>query len=1041
MSQSVAPFVRRARRAILAGALAGAGISTGFSTGIAAGNDRPNDVAVPQADDGPITAAAGAPDPADLVPGITFRIWDVDRPLSRVHEPAPDQSPNLDELRTVIDYPAQGDFGGFGDRFLVEVLGWLDITEAGSYTFRLTSDDGSLLVINDQRIIWNRGLHAPRPMDGAVVLRPGLHQLNVLMFEHEGGEMLRLEWRRPGQADFEIVPVSALRTEGGVTRVVAPGPKRLKDEIGALRPGDGLELAGPHPGWRIETIRPDGFDPMVGCLAVLPDGRLAVGDFEPKNNGRIMTEPNGTLYALSNLGAADRNDIKVEVIAEGLYHPLGLCVVDGVLYCAERDAITRLEDLDGDGRYESREVFAEGWASDNYHHFTFGLEHHDGWLYATLSTSINSATKVTEGKILGINGPNPPHRGTLLRARLSDGRVEFLAGGFRTPNGVLVTPSGDMFVGDNQGAWMPGNKINHVRPGRFYGHYNETRVKTEAYPTGGAPSLFSDRPPSPPAVWLPHNEIANSPTDFMLITDGAFAGQILASDVKLGGIRRAWFDAVDGELQGGAVRHSQGFEGGTNRLLATAGGTIIVGCIGERDTWSWRGTRTGLQRMVPTGRTAYEFERVSATPTGLRVYFTRPVPAGILESTDAWTIRQWRYVAGPDYGGPKRGEAARPVRSATASDDGLSVELVIPGLSAGHVVGGRFDGRSEGGERLHSTDFWYSLNRIPATTDAIQPADLLTPAPAPAPAPAAASATPATPATPAGEPNAASTTDAAENVAAPAVTAAPTSPLRVLVFSKTAGFRHGSIGSGVACVRELGSEHGFAVEHTEDATIFNDADLQRFGAVVFLNTTGNILDLSQEAAFQRFVRGGGGFVGVHSASDTEYDWSWYGGLVGAYFRQHPAVQEATIRVVDRDHPSTAHLGDTWVRTDEWYDFNAAPAPRVRRLLNLDESSYEGGRMGEDHPIAWCHEYDGGRSFYTGGGHTNEAFAEPDFRRHLLGGILWAASRVDAMPGVDEAAGAADAARVGEPGEPANAAEPAEASIAPAGTGGTGGTGG
>jgi type 1 glutamine amidotransferase len=211
----------------------------------------------------------------------------------------------------------------------------------------------------------------------------------------------------------------------------------------------------------------------------------------------------------------------------------------------------------------------------------------------------------------------------------------------------------------------------------------------------------------------------------------------------------------------------------------------------------------------------------------------------------------------------------------------------------------------------------------------------------------------------------------------------------VLVFTRTTGFRHASIPDGVAAIQRLGAEHGFAVTATEDPGAFTADGLAPHQAVVWLSTTGDVLDAAQQAAFQRYVEGGGGFVGIHAAADTEYDWPWYGELVGAWFRRHPAVQEATVRVEDRAHPSTGHLSDPWVRSDEWYDFRGNPRPAVRVLLSLDEASYTGGSMG-DHPITWCHDVGAGRSWYTGVGHTEESFADPDVTRLLLGGIRWAA---------------------------------------------------
>ncbi|MEV6983499.1 ThuA domain-containing protein [Sphaerisporangium sp. NPDC051017] len=213
----------------------------------------------------------------------------------------------------------------------------------------------------------------------------------------------------------------------------------------------------------------------------------------------------------------------------------------------------------------------------------------------------------------------------------------------------------------------------------------------------------------------------------------------------------------------------------------------------------------------------------------------------------------------------------------------------------------------------------------------------------------------------------------------------------VLVFSRTAGFRHDSIPAGIQAIKDL----GFKVTATEDPGAFTAANLAKYKAVVFLSTTGDVLNDAQQAAFESYIKAGGGYAGVHAAADTEYDWPFYGGLVGAWFASHPAIQPATVKVEDRAHAATAHLGPTWNRSDEWYDFRTNARTTAHVLATLDESSYSGGGMGKDHPIAWCKTYQGGRSFYTGGGHTAASFAEPEFRRHLLGGISYAVGDVKA----------------------------------------------
>lgn len=214
---------------------------------------------------------------------------------------------------------------------------------------------------------------------------------------------------------------------------------------------------------------------------------------------------------------------------------------------------------------------------------------------------------------------------------------------------------------------------------------------------------------------------------------------------------------------------------------------------------------------------------------------------------------------------------------------------------------------------------------------------------------------------------------------------------RVLVFSRTAVWQHESIPFANKAIDSLGDANGYRVDLSDDASDFNDEELQRYDAVIFNNTTGNVLNPEQQAAFQRYIQAGGGFVGIHSAADTEYEWPWYGQLVGAYFESHPHnpnVQAATIDIVDSDHPATDSLPARWERRDEWYNYRSF-YPNIHVLAQIDEETYRGGTNGSHHPIAWYHEYDGGRSFYTGGGHEPASFSEPLFLKHLQGGIDYA----------------------------------------------------
>lgn len=879
--------------------------------------------------------------PPGTEPGATLRVYEIGRPMERLFELVPDQTPNVDRLIPTIDLEGPADFGGLEDLFAAEVIGWLWIETPGSYGLRLSSDDGSRLTIDGKQIIENDGVHPVVPVEATVSLSAGAHPYRIEFFENRGGEALRLEWRTPGSSAWDIVPRDALATEAGVTRVTAPGPKRVMGELGALRPGSGLPLETVHPAFEVTTIRPDDFHPQVGGMDLGPDGTLYIATFPPNQNGwqdGLRTVPDGEVWAIP-IPSAPRAQITPRKIAEALHEPAGLVVTDdGAIYVTQRYEITRLVDSDGDGFYENQITVADGWGAENYHHFTFGLLERDGFLYAALSTGITlGGDEAAKYGHRGLAAPNPPNRGTLMKVNTRTGAVEYLAGGFRTPNGLGFGPGGAIFVADNQGAWNPDNSLYEVRPGRFYGHFNPT-LTGSAFPDGGAAGPFDDVPPSPPALALPQSEIANSPTNPVVIPSGPFAGQMYLGDLTAGGIRRVFLETINGQTQGAVFRFTQGLECGVNRMSVADDGTIYIGGTGAGGNWNWRGTTFGLQRltMKPNADWPFEIEKIQAIGGGFRVSFTEPADPTTLRDPEHYSVRQWYTTPSPEYGGAKRELERLKIASLTPRADGRSVDIMLPDLRPGRTVHLVFDIDSADGEPLWSNESWYTLNQMPAAPDH------------------------------------------------------PNFDTRVLIFSKTAGFRHGSIGSGIAAFKELGRENGFDVHLTEDASYFNDGVLPRYDAVVFLNTTGDVLNDEQQSAFERYIQRGGGYLGIHSATDTEYDWPWYGRLVGAYFAGHPAVQDAIVKVTDRDHPATSHLPAEWNRRDEWYNFRAQPKG-VRILAYLDTTSYNGSTM-DPHPIAWSHEFDGGRAFYTEGGHTNESFEDEAFRRHLLGALNWAMGR-------------------------------------------------
>jgi glucose/arabinose dehydrogenase len=643
-------------------------------------------------------------DLADYEAGLTFRLYDIQEPLDLLYPLVPGQTPNVDQKRSTIDWSGAAAFAGYGQQFVAEISADLYVTAPGAHEFRLTSSDGSALRIGGAPVVTNDGVHGATALQGSIDLGTGLHPLALRFFKDSGEPVLKLEWRRPGEADFEVVPSSAFLTTAGVTRVVAPGKKYVIRPGDGSRPGSGQPLNAVHPSWRVTTIHPSNFNPKVGAMAVHPtDGRLFITTFNPNQNSTPDPLPggDGKVWALANTQGEDPQAVTVTEVAAGLSEPLGMKFINGELHVSQRMAVTRLRDTNSDGYYETKENVGGGWASDNYHQFHFGLIEKDGFAYTTLSTSIHFDYP-------GLNGPNPPNRGTLVRTNLTTGEVSYLAGGLRTPNGLCFGPEGEIFQTDNQGAWQPSSRLNHLQHGHFYGHYNSTA-------DGGSPSLFSDQPATPPAVWFPQNEIANSPSQPLSIPHGPFAGDLLVGDITLGGINRVSLEKVRGVWQGCIYRFTQGLEGGVNRLAWGPDGSLYVGCIGGSGNWSWNGTTTGLQRLTPRAASPITFEiaRVSATATGFEISYTKPVPEAVLENPANFMVKQWSYEATAAYGGAKVGEETLAVSSATASGDRMKVTLVIPGLERGHVVYLKSDPVSDDGSAILSSEVWYTLNEVP----------------------------------------------------------------------------------------------------------------------------------------------------------------------------------------------------------------------------------------------------------------------------------------------------------------------------------------
>ena len=632
-------------------------------------------------------AVKAHPTDTPLGHGVSVRVYQIGAGMSKLHKLVAGQTPNWSHVIPVLDLRTErGDFGKATDEFITHVDGFLEVPADGEYAFQLISDDGSKLFIDDKEVIDHDGLHGPTGKEGTVTLTKGRHKLFVEHFEQGGGEQLTLNWRPPGATGFVLVPNAVLLAPTGEVRVTSPGNKKIEKAAVRGRPGDGRPLDAVHPAFDLMQARPDGFEPRVGGMDWLPDGRLVLCNWEPR----------GGVYVLDGVHGDDPSKITVKRIAEGLAEPLGLRVVDGRLFVLQKQELTELIDHDGDEIVDEYRCVANGWGvTANFHEFAFGLVYKDEHLYAALATAINPGGASTQ--------PQNEDRGKVVKIAM-DGSYEFIAEGLRTPNGIGIGVNGEIFVTDNQGDWVPVSKVVRVRPGAFYGSHSVD------------PEGTKDRKEQPPVVWLPQGEIGNSPGEPGILLEGPYKGQMAHCDVTHGGLKRVYVEKVRGQYQGCVFRFTQGLEAGINRWTRSPNGDLFVGGIGSSGNWGQTGKKKfGLQRLRYNGNEVFDIESISVTKDGIQLRFTQPMDArGLLMDT---VVQQWRYEPTKDYGGPKLDVETLQLkhvigRFGEARDQFM---LVVPGLKEGRVVYFRLPRtvRNEAGEALWSTEAWYTLNRLP----------------------------------------------------------------------------------------------------------------------------------------------------------------------------------------------------------------------------------------------------------------------------------------------------------------------------------------
>ncbi|MGC4030187.1 MAG: DUF1080 domain-containing protein [Tepidisphaeraceae bacterium] len=596
------------------------------------------------------------------------------------------QTPNVSVKLDTINL--KNDDFGLKDQFISELSGFITPPRPGAYAFRLFSDDGSVLTIDGRTVVDNDGLHsAEEPKEGRLELAAGEHPFLLRHFDQSVDAELKLLWKPPGEKDFVPVPASAFTCPAGEVRVTAPGVKRVTfSNEPPTRPGDRRPLVAVHPGFDLSPARPDGFEPKVGGIDFLPDGRLILCTWDPI----------GAVYIIKGHETGDPKRMTVTRFAAGLAEPLGIKVVGDRIFVLQKQELTELIDHDKDGVCdEYRCVSAEWDVTPNFHEFAFGLAFKDNAFYAGLAVALNPGGKTKEPQVKG--------RGTVLKIGM-DGKTETVANGLRTPNGLTITPAGDLFITDNQGDWLPSSKLINIKPGRFYGNH----IKPD-HPNAGLP-------PSPPVVWLPQNELANSPSEPAFVTTGPYAGQMLLGEVTHGGLNRVFMEQVDGEWQGAAFQFTQGLEGGVNRVRIAPDGSIYTGQIGSSGNWGQAGKKSyGLQRITANGKTAFEPLAVRAMSDGFEIELTEPLAAGLGDEPDDYDVQTWRYEPTGNYGGPKVDVEAVFPNGVHISDDRKKIFVPVPNLKAGNVYYLRLPPywKSTSGQTLWITEAYYTLIHIP----------------------------------------------------------------------------------------------------------------------------------------------------------------------------------------------------------------------------------------------------------------------------------------------------------------------------------------
>ncbi len=621
---------------------------------------------------------------ADLIPGLVTSVYSWKNLGNKIPN-VKGKSPKYAGIMANFDNVRDDDFKGLRDDFVLVAEGYLEISKAQNYAFRTWSDDGSVMYLNDKKLIDNDGMHGVEYKETMVFLEEGLYNLRLEFMQGGGGKFLSMNWK-PEDADaWAVIPREPLLHSMEQQKII--GDKVLPMANVTKIPGDRSPLVDVHPSFTLSQARSDVFTPKVGGIDFLSDGRMVVSTWDAA----------GSVYIVENHKSGNPDEIKHKLFAHGLAEPLGLKVVNDRIFVMQKQEMTELVDTDGDDVADEYKTLCDDWkVSGNFHEFGFGLEEKDGYLYATLATAIEPGGASTQ--------PQLEDRGKVLKVNINTGERTFVAHGLRTPNGIGVGYGGDIYVADNQGDWLPSSKIVHVQDGAWFG--------SRSVDFEGTAGLTETQP----VVWLPQDEIGNSPSTPLALNVGPYKNQMIHGEVTHGGVKRVFVEEVEGQRQGALFRFIQGLEAGVNRMRWSPDGDLYVGGIGSTGNWGenkklWY----GLQRLEYNEKSAFEMLAVRAKSNGMEIEFTEPLEPGDGWQTSSYEIMQWYYKPTIEYGGPKMDNRELKVKSATVSEDRKRVFLQIDGLKDKHVVYIRLKDKfiSSTGNSLWSPECWYTMNKVP----------------------------------------------------------------------------------------------------------------------------------------------------------------------------------------------------------------------------------------------------------------------------------------------------------------------------------------